>query len=175
MKLNISKINRIFEVYKAKEIADASGVNIQTVYKLKNKSYNLDNIQVDTLLKLQSIDNSKDLSNDEIIDLDQITAFFDENTTYQISKKSGLRPYAIERLREKGVGIAKLKNIRKLFHQEHIVIDAQKIEELFNSKCSSDDIAAKCNLDVHFLDKLRRTNVDDLTIKTAKILMQYFD
>lgn len=173
MILNVSKVKRILDNSGATDLSNFTGINLRAIQKMKSGSSDLEAVSVGSLLKIQYFsDDTKTLAKDDLIDLSKIEILLLDNTAYELAKKSGLARSTVQKIKDKGLQIAKLSSARKLLNLNHVSIDLMKLEKLLQDTPFLQELAAKCDLTSKELHTLERSDLDGLTIGTAKKLIK---
>lgn len=174
MKLNLSAAKRALLSLSKDFLAEQTGLTPMAMYNMKVGKTKFENAKVSVLLKVAACEQEQ--PHDEMVDLEKATAILNSDSPYALANKHGVRNTTIISLKEKGVETAQLKTVLKLLAEPTInTIEVARLQELINSKIASADIAKKCGISVNMVESIRSLPIDDLTIKTAKILMQYFE
>lgn len=172
MILNVSKVKRILDNSGATDLSNFTGINLRAIQKMKSGSSDLEAVSVGSLLKIQYFsDDTKTLAKDDLIDLSKIEILLLDNTAYELAKKSGLARSTVQKIKNEGLQVAKLSSARKLLNLNHVTIDLMKLEKLLQDT-PLQELAAKCNLTSKELHTLERSDLDGLTIGTAKKLIK---
>lgn len=172
MILNVSKVKRILANSGATDLSNFTGVNLRAIQKMKSGESDLEAVSVGSLLKIQYFsDDTRTLAKDDLIDLSKIEILLLDNTAYELAKKSGLARSTVQKIKDKGLQAAKLSSARKLLNLNHVTIDLMKLEKLLQDT-PLQELAAKCNLTNKELHTLEHSDIDALTIGTAKKLIK---
>ena len=172
MILNVSKVKRILANSGATDLANFTGVNLRAIQKMKSGSSDIEAVSVGSLLKIQYFsDDTSALAKDDLVDLSKIEILLLDNTAYELAKKSGLARSTVQKIKDKGLQAAKLSSARKLLNLNHVTIDLMKLEKLLQDT-PLQELAAKCDLTSKELHTLERSDLDALTIGTAKKLIK---
>lgn len=174
MKLNISATKRALLNLSKDYLAEQTRLTPMAMYNMKVGKTKFENAKVSVLLKIAACEQEQPY--DEMIDLEKATLILHSDSPYALANKHGVRNTTIISLKEKGIETAQLKTVQKLLAEPTInTIEVAGLHELIRSKIASADIAKKCGISVNMVESIRSLPIDDLTIKTAKILMQYFE